>query len=294
MQSPSSANKPQRLDWKAILLALFNQIEEDRMLAVAAGVVFYMQLALFPGLAALVSLYGLFADPSDIAQHLSLLDKLVPQGSLGLIRDQVMRLSHTSHNLLSYGFFFSLAFALWSANYGMKALIGALNVVYEEREQRSFIKLTLVAFAFTMGGLVFIVLALAAVVVVPLVFSWFGFQWQAAGLVAALRWPALLVIVTLWLALLYRYGPSRARPRWHWLDVGSLVATVLWLAGSALFSWYLSNVAHYDVTYGSVGAVIGLMMWLWLSVIVVMVGAMLNAGIEHRTAQGTTAGRTRS
>lgn len=261
------------------------------MLAVAAGVVFYMQLALFPGLAALVSLYGLFTDPSVIAQHLSLLDKIVPQGSLDMIRDQVVRLSQTSHDVLSYGFFFSLAFALWSANYGMRALIGALNVVYDEREKRSFIKLTLVAFAFTMGGLVFIILALAAVVVLPLVLSWFGFQWQAAGLVATLRWPALLVIVTVWLALVYRYGPSRARPRWHWLDVGSLVATVLWLTGSALFSWYLSNVAHYDVTYGSLGAVIGLMMWLWLSVIVVMVGAMLNAQIEQRTARDASARR---
>jgi membrane protein len=172
----------------------------------------------------------------------------------------------------------------------MKAIIDALNVVYDEREKRGFVKLTLVALAFTLGGLVFIVLALGAVVIFPLVLAWVGLQSRSAELVAILRWPALFVIVVLALGVLYRYGPSRTPPRWQWLSVGSVFAALAWLAISILFSWYLANFGHYDATYGSLGAAIGLMMWLWLSVIVILIGAELNAEIEHQTAQDTTVG----
>jgi membrane protein len=170
----------------------------------------------------------------------------------------------------------------------MKAIIDALNVVYDEREKRSFVRLTLVAFAFTLGGLVFIILALGAVVVLPLVLAWFGLESRAAQIISLLRWPALLVVVMVWLTVLYRYGPSRAYAQWRWLSVGSIFATIAWLAGSVLFSWYLSNFANYDATYGSLGAGVGLMMWLWLSVIVILFGGELNAEMEHQTARDTT------
>jgi membrane protein len=276
--------------WKDIFWRTYTQIGDDRLLAVAAGAVFYMLLALFPAITALVSLYGLLADPATINDNLSLLQGVVPQGGIAIVKEQVTRLTQTSNGALGLGFFFGLALALWSANAGMKAIIDALNVVYDEREKRGFVKLTLVALAFTLGGLVFIMLALGAIVIFPLVLAWVGLQSRSAELVAILRWPALFVIVVLALGVLYRYGPSRTPPRWQWLSVGSVFAALAWLAISILFSWYLANFGHYDATYGSLGAAIGLMMWLWLSVIVILIGAELNAEIEHQTARDTTVG----
>jgi membrane protein len=284
-----SASLPTEINvtgWKDVLWRLYHQIQDDRLLAVAAGVVFYMLLALFPALTALVSLYGLFTNPSVIAGHLSLLDGVMPVGAIGILREQVTRLTETSKGGLSFGFVFGLGLALWSANAGMKAIIDALNVVYDEREKRSFVWLTLVAFAFTLGGLLFVILALGAIVVLPLALAWIGLESRGAELVSLLRWPALFVVVMLWLAVLYRYGPSRRRARWIWLGAGSLFATITWLLGSALFSWYLGNFADYDATYGSLGAAIGLMMWLWLSVIVILVGGQLNAEMRDGASDG--------
>jgi membrane protein len=273
--------------WKDILWRTYTQIGDDRLLAVAAGAVFYMLLALFPAITALVSLYGLLADPATINDHLLLLQGVMPEAAIGIVKEQVTRLAQTSNGALGLGFFLGLALALWSANAGMKAIIDALNVVYDEREKRGFVKLTLVALAFTLGGIAFIIVALAAVVIFPLVLAWIGFE-SRAELVAILRWPALFVIVVLALGVLYRYGPSRSPARWQWLSIGTVLAGFAWLAVSALFSWYLANFAHYDATYG--WAAIGLMMWLWLSVIVLLIGAELNAEIEQQTAQDTAIG----
>lgn len=287
-RSASTPTEIPPVGWMDILWRVYHQLQEDRLLAVAAGAVFYMLLALFPTLTALVSLYGLFADPTLINEHLSLLAGVMPDAALTIIREQVTRLAATSSNALSLGFLFGLGVALWSANAGMKAIIDALNVVYDEREKRGFIRLTLVSLAFTLGGLVFVIVALGAVVVAPLVLAWLGIESRELQIISLLRWPALLLITLLWLAVLYRFAPSRTHARWEWLSVGSLLAAVAWIAGSALFSWYLSNFANYDTTYGSLGAAIGLMMWLWLSVIVILVGGELNAEIEHQTAHDTT------
>jgi membrane protein len=277
--------------WKDIFWRTYIQIGDDRLLAVAAGAVFYMLLALFPAITALVSLYGLLADPATINDHLLLLQGVMPEAAMGIVKEQVTRLAQTSNGALGLGFFLGLALALWSANAGMKAIIDALNVVYDEREKRGFVKLTLVALSFTLGGIAFIIVALAAVVIFPLVLAWIGFESRSAELVAILRWPALFVIVVLALGVLYRYGPSRTPTRWQWLGIGSVLAALAWLAISILFSWYLANFGHYDATYGSLGAAIGLMMWLWLSVIVILIGAELNAEIEHQTARDTTIGQ---
>ncbi len=271
-----------------VLWRVYNELQSDRLLAVAAGVVFYMLLALFPALTALVSFYGLVADPAEIHAHLSLLTGVVPEGGIAIIREQVTRVADARTGSLSLGFFFGLGLALWSTNSGMKAIIDSLNVVYDEQEKRSFVRLTLVSFAFTIGSFAFVFVAIAAVLVLPLVLPWIGLDLVDARLIKLLRWPALLVAVLAWLAVLYRYGPSRSYAQWQWLSVGSVVAALLWLAGSSLFSWYLSNFADYNATYGSLGAAIGLMMWLWLSVIVILVGAELNAETEHQTAHDTT------
>ncbi len=277
--------------WRDIAWRVYHQLQEDRFLAVAAGVVFYMLLALFPALTALVSFYGFFADPLAINQHLSLLSGVLPESSLAIIRDEIDRLAGTSRSALSFGFLFGLGFALWSANAGTKAIIDALNVVYDETEQRGFIRLTLIAFAFTICGLIFIIFALGAVVVLPLVLSWFGLESSATQIISLLRWPTLFAVVLLWLALLYRFAPCRTAPRWEWVSIGSLFAAIAWMAGSAAFSWYLTNFASYDATYGSLGAAIGLMMWLWLSISMVLLGGEVNAEIENQTARDSTVGQ---
>ena len=277
--------------WKDILWRTYRQIGDDRVLAVGAGVVFYLLLAMFPALTAFISLYGLFADTTTIGQNLSALQGVIPPAALGLVQEQTTRITQTSNAALGLAFFFGLLVALWSANAGMKAIIDALNVVYDEKEKRSFLKLSIVSFAFTLAALAFLALALTSVVIVPLVMSWFGLQTMTGQLIAILRWPALMIVVLIALAVLYRFGPSRRQAKWRWLSVGSLFATVAWLGGSLLFSWYLSNFADYDAAYGSLGAAIGLMMWQWLSVIVILVGAELNSEIEHQTARDTTTGR---
>ena len=276
--------------WKDILWRTYQQIDEDRLLAVAAGVVFYGLLALFPAVTAFVSFYGLFAKASTINDHLSVAAGLMPAGAFGIVQDQVGRVLSKGDIKLGLAFASGVGLALWSANAGMKAIIDALNVVNEEKESRGFIKLNLVSLAFTTGAIAATLVAVGCVVVFPLVMSSIGLGSLTGLVLQIIRWPVLIVIVILGLALLYRYGPSRREARWRWLSVGSVVAALAWMAGSALLSWYLANFANYDATYGSLGAAIGMMMWMWMSSTVVLFGAQLNSEIEHQTAKDTTTG----
>jgi membrane protein len=258
------------------------------LLAVAAGVVFYGLLALFPAITAAVSLYGLFANASTINDQLSGLGGILPGSAVDIVHEQIEHLTAKSDAKLSFGFLVGLGVALWSANAGMKAIIDALNVVYEEKEKRGFIKLNLLSLAFTLAAIVSLVLALGAVVAAPLFLHQLGLSSITDALFRFARWPVLLALVIVGLALIYRFGPSRREPRWQWLSVGSVFAAVAWLVSSALLSWYLGNYAHYDATYGSLGAGIGLMMWMWVSSIVILFGAELNSEIEHQTAKDST------
>jgi membrane protein len=276
--------------WKDILLRTYQQMNEDRLLAVAAGVVFYGLLALFPAITALVSSYALFANASTVNEHLASLGTLLPGGAMDIVKEQVDRVLAKGEIKLGAAFAFSFLLALWSANGGVKAVIDALNVAYEEKEERGFFKLNAVSLAFTLGGLVAVLVAIGAIVALPLVLSAVGLSAVTDAIIRYGRWPILVILTLLALAVLYRYAPSRRAPQWKWITVGSLFATVAWLAGSALFSFYLANYAHYDATYGSLGAAIGLMMWMWMSTIVILMGAELNAEIEHQTAEDTTEG----
>lgn len=278
------------LGWKDILLRTWRQVQDDRLLAIAAGVVFYGLLALFPAVTALVSSYGLFADPSTISGNLQNLAAMLPAGSYAIVEDQIARVLSKETTTLGTAFFFGLAVAVWSANAGMKAIIDALNVVYGEQERRGFIRLNLISLAFTVGLLLSILLMLASIVVVPLTFDRFGLQDSTAVVIRYARWPALALILLSGLAILYRFGPSRAQARWQWLSVGALMAASVWIFGSSLLSWYLSAFAQYDATYGSLGTAIGLMTWMWMSAIIVLFGAELNSEIEHQTAIDTTTG----
>ncbi|MDQ4061443.1 MAG: YihY/virulence factor BrkB family protein [Pseudomonadota bacterium] len=276
--------------WKDVLWRTYEEIQSDRVVSVAAGVTFYALLAIFPAIAALVSLYGLFADPADVTQHVKSLSGVLPGGATEIIGEQLNRVASKGGGALGFAFFFGLAVSLWSANAGMKALIDALNIVYDEEEKRGFIKLNVVSLAFTLGAMLFIILALAAVVVLPAVLKLIGLESTTEWLLAILRWPLLLAGLAFWLALIYRYGPSRDTAQWRWLTAGSLFAAVTWIVGSMLFSWYVANFGSYNETYGSLGAAIGFMTWIWLSTIVILVGAEVNAEAEHQTAEDTTDG----
>ena len=275
--------------WKDILLRTYRDVGENRIMLVSAGVTFFALLAIFPAIAALVSLYGLVADPATISEQLGSLQGILPQGALDIVGEQVTRLNEKGSTTLGFSLFLGLALSVWSANGGMKHIFDALNLVYNERESRGFITLNLVSLGFTAGALVFLVLALAGVVALPVALNFIGLG-EGAWWLSQLRWPILFLAVLVSLALLYRYGPSRDAPRWRWATPGSALAAFLWLAGSLLFSWYVANFGKYNQTYGSLGAAIGFMTWIWISTIIVLLGAQVNAEMEHQTAEDTTVG----
>ena len=276
--------------WKDILARTYQEIQNDRLLALAAGVVFYSLVALFPAIAAGVSSYALFANAATISRHLSIVADIVPAGTLDMLGEEITRIAAKSEGKLTLGFGVGLGIALWSANAGMKSIFDALNIIYHEDEKRGFIRLNVVSLFFTVCAIVGTGLAIALVVVFPLLLATFGLTSSDHPIIGYLRWPLMFVLVILGLAVLYRYGPSRRLVKWRWITVGSVFAALAWLAMSSLFSWYLGNFANYNATYGALGAVVGLMMWMWLSTIVVLVGAELNSEIEHQTARDSTVG----
>ncbi|MBP2506271.1 membrane protein [Methylobacterium radiotolerans] len=286
------ASKPTEIPakgWKDIALRTYHDIGENRLSLIAAGVTFFTLLAIFPAVAALVSCYGLVADAATINDQLASLQGILPQGALEIIGDQVKRLNENGNTTLGLSLIIGIALSVWSANGGVKHVFDALNLVYNEREKRNFLVLNLVSLAFTAGALLFLVLALSAIVVLPVVLAYVGIGEEASWL-NLLRWPVLLLAVLGGLAVLYRYGPSRDAPRWRWVTPGGALAAVLWLVASALFSWYVAHFGSYNKTYGSLGAAIGFMTWIWLSTMIVLAGAQVNAEMEHQTAEDTTVG----
>jgi membrane protein len=280
-------------DWKDILWRVRGEVAADRITLIAAGATYYLLLALFPALAAFVSLYGFVADPVTVADHIAFLGGVLPSGGVDLIRTQLQSLAAQNDATLSVGMVFGILVALWSANSGVKTLFEALNVAYEEEEKRSFIRLNLISLAFTLGAIVIGILFIVMVGVVPAVLAFVGLSGAQEVLIAVLRWPALLIVSAFAISLLYRYGPSREKPKWRWVTWGSVIAAAVWLAASILFSWYLANFADYNATYGSLGAVIGFMLWTWISIVILLLGAELNAELEHQTARDSTTGAPR-
>jgi membrane protein len=274
--------------WKDILVRTRKEFTEDQIPMIAAGVTFYGVLALFPALAAFVSLYGLFFDVADVQQQLKTLAHVLPGGALTLIGDQLQRLASAQPAGLSIGFALGVLVALWSANGAIKAMIVGLNIAYEETETRGFVRQTLISLGFTIGLIVFAALATvvlgAAAALGRLVSD------QAANLLNLISWPVIVLALGIGLALLYRYGPSREPVRIRWISWGSALVIVVWLAMSALFSLYVANFGHYNKTYGALGAAAGFMTWLYLSNLIVLGGAELNAEIEHQTTVDTTDG----
>lgn len=279
--------------WRAILTRTFSDIGDNNISLIAGGATFFLLLAIFPFLAALVALYGLVFDVSNVEAQVAALSGVLPGDGTQILTEQLRRLASQGNSALGVGFAVSLGVALWSANAGVKALFSALNVVYGERERRGFVRLTLVSLAFTLAGILTAIVLLAAVVGVPALMGWFGLDSLGEALIALARWPLLFVVLVLGLAMLYRHGTSRRPPQLRWVVWGSLVTALLWVLVSAAFSFYLANFANYNATYGSLGAIIGFMMWLYVSLMILLLGAELNAEIEHQLITDTTVGPAR-
>lgn len=277
--------------WGDVLRRVRTQTSEDNLSLVAAGAAFYGLLAIFPALAALVAVYGLFTDPATVGQQMEALAGIIPEQAAGIIGSQLERVASTGGTALSLGAAFSFLLALWSASKGVKSLMTALNIVYGEKEDRGFLKLNAVALLLTLVVLAFVLIALIAVAVLPAVVGMLNLPPLVEGLARWLRWPLLGAVAVGILAVLYRYAPARARPEWRWVLWGAVIATVLWLLGSALFSLYVTNFGSYNETFGSVAAVVVLMMWFYLSAYFVLLGGELNAELEHQTMRDTTTGR---
>ncbi|HEY0837836.1 MAG TPA: YihY/virulence factor BrkB family protein [Azospirillum sp.] len=273
--------------WKDILWRVYEEQSKDNISIVAAGVAFYALLAIFPAVAAAVSMYGLVADPASIEQHIEQLAGFLPGEGVQILRDQAHSVAQSSGQGLSFGVAFGLLLALWSASRGVNSLITALNIAYEEDEQRGFISLAFTSMVLTVGAILFLIVTLITVVVVPAILNVLPLG-PLKWVVALVRWPILGAAIILALAVLYRYAPCRRAPKWRWVSWGSAAATLIWLLGSAGFSVYVANFGSYNETYGSVGAVVILLLWLNLTAYAILLGAELNAEMEHQTARDTT------
>lgn len=278
-----SPRKPHRISkpgWKGALVRIKDNISKHHLSIIAAGVAFYVMLGIFPGIAAGISIYGLVADPEDIEEHFAQMDDVMPEEAQELLLEQMSRISD-QQAAAGLGAFLGIAFALWSGSRGTKATMEALNITYEEGESRGTIKLYLTGLALTLALVMLGLLAVAVIVVLPPLLN--ALPDPVAPVVSILRWPLLLFIGILGVTLMYRFGPSRRQPHWKWLTWGSAAATLAWLAISALFSLFVANFGNYDETYGSLGGIIVLLMWLYLSAYVVLIGAELDAAMGRQT-----------
>jgi len=274
--------------WWMVIKRTVAEITEDRLTVVAAGVAFYLLLSLFPALGASVALWGVFADPAHVWDIVDLVDGALPGEATTLLRDQLERLVEADEDVLGWSSLVGLGVSLWSANAGTKTLVTGLNVAYEERESRNLLVFHLYTLALTA---MMVAAGLTATVVVTLTSALLdAFQvapWIAQAIRLA-RWPVLFAGAWAVVTVLYHVGPSRKRPRWAWTMPGALLAVVLWLAASGGLSLYAEQFANYDKTYGSLAGVVLLMLWLWATSLAILLGAELNAELEHQTRVDST------
>jgi len=290
------ANRPSAIPsqgWRDILWRLWDQIGKDNVSIVAAGVAFYAMLAIFPAITAFVSLFGLIADTAQVQTQFANFKDVMPHEAWSLLNDQLTAVVSAGNQRLGIGVVVGLLIALWSAGAGVRAMMTALNIAYHEDEKRSFVRFYATAFLFTLGIVVLALLSVGVIVAVPIVLSLVEPGLLTRMVIKVLPWRILGVFITVALGALYRFGASRAEPRTRWVSVGAVLATVLWIAASVLFSVYVSNFDSYNRTYGALGAVMILLMWLWISAFIVLLGAELNAEMEHQTERDTTSGAAR-
>lgn len=288
------ANRPgeiPRKGWKDIAVRVKDQISKNNISIISAGIAFYAFLAIFPAIAAIISIYGLVTDPQTVGRQLNALANVLPAQSSTLIQGQLSQIVQGSPTALGWGLAFSVIFSIWSANKGTKALFQGINIAYNEEDNRGFIKQNAVTLLFTSLGIIAVIISMALVVVFPVIIGNLGLPAGTGFLIQASRWILLLALLLLSLGVLYRYAPDRTKPKWRWVSWGSVAGTVLWIAGSLLFSFYISNFGNYNATYGSLAAVVILLLWFYLSAFSIILGAQINSEIEHQTKQDTTSGK---
>ena len=269
--------------WRILRRALA-EFSKDRIPTVAAAITFFFLLALFPALACVVSIYGVFADRSTIVHELSILSGFLPEGAVSILRTDVDRLAALPAVKFNLGFLTALALAIWSASGGIKALIEGLDVAYETKETRSFLRFTFDAFMMTLVAVAFAAALVEFAVTVPPIVERLPFDDWLALSVRIFVWPAVFVACALLTSLIYRYGPNRARTKWRWITWGGRIASAAWMAGTFLFTWYVAKFGHYNEMYGNLGAVVGFLTWIWLSLVMLLLGAEINCEIERNHA----------
>jgi membrane protein len=287
------AEKPTQIPlagWKQIVKRAWAENKADNMPIIAGGVAFFGFLAIFPALIALISIYGLIASPASVADQVESLSKQMPQDASSLIGDQLKSITENAGGALTIGLVISILAALWSASGGVNNMITAINLAYDEVETRNTIKLRLLSLGLTLGGIVFFLIAIGLVAVVPALLSALPLGVVGTILAQVLRWVLLLAVMAGSLAVLYRVAPDRDAPKFRWVSLGSIVVTVIWAAVSLAFSLYVNNFGSYDKTYGAIAGVIVLMLWLYLTCYLILLGAEINAEAEHQTARDTTEG----
>jgi membrane protein len=279
--------------WRDILKRVWTAVGTDNVSLVSAGLAMYALLAVFPSLAAAVSIYGIFASPGDVLRDMNAFAGILPPGTWDIFSKQLQEVAAHAGSTLTATAAVALLVSLWSGRSGMAALITATNIAYSEPEKRGFIRLVLVSLAFTAGGVLAFLLMLLLGVAVPLVVKALGMSEGAQITVGIFRWILLWLVAIVGLAVIYRYAPARNRPKWRWVTGGSVVASTLWLVGSLLFATYVRTFGSYGKTYGALGGVIVLLMWFYVSSFTIVLGAEINAEMERQTRHDTTEGRER-
>ena len=280
--------------WLDVLWRAWGEISEQNLFLIAGGVTYAIVLALFPGLASLVSLYGLVLDASQIEKQVSALTGILPAQTQQLLTDQLHALVASSTGTLGIGAGLGIILALWSASRGMSGLITGLDIAYEETERRGFFKFNMVALGLTLALMVGGVVVIALVAVLPAAVQLLDLGAATKWLLLVVEWPLLIVLVMLGLAILYRYAPDRDKPQWRWVSPGAIVATILWIVASIGFTVYVANFNSYDKTYGSLGGAIILLTWFYLSLLSALFGAVINAQSEKQTEKDSTEGPPRA
>ena len=274
--------------WIDTLKRVKQEISDDNLSIVSAGVAFYAFLALVPALSAMVSLYGLLADTAQVTEQIESLARVLPPSAHELIAEQMKRVTEGSGTALGWGFALSLLITLWSAKKGMQAVVTATNIAYDEDETRNFFQMAGLTLGLTAGAIVMTILMVGIIVALPVALHYVGLGATAETIITILRWPLIAAVVAGALFILYRLSPDRRDAKWRWVAPGALLATIGWLGASAAFSFYVSNFGSYNETYGALGAVVVLMMWFYLSAFVVLLGAELNSEAEHQTKKDST------
>jgi membrane protein len=288
-----SATHPKEIPaagWRDVLSRVRKEIGSDHVSLVSAGLAMYALLAVFPGLAAAVAIYGIFSSPADVADHMQSFSAILPPGTWDLFNAQLQTLAGQAQGSLTLAATGGFLLALWGARAGMSALMVASNIAYAETEKRGFIQQTIVSLAFTLAAVLGFLLVLAVGVVLPLALEVLGTSEWIQLLAGGLRWIALWLVAVLGLSLLYRYAPSRQTARWRWVTWGSAIAATLWILASVGFAFYVGSFASYGKTYGTLGGVIALLMWFYVSSFTVVLGAEINAEMERQTVRDTTEG----